>query len=125
MASTPQFVGTPKCPTVAFNTANTNRDGTTGTYGTLMTAGANGSRVDSIMIAALYTTTAGMIRLFIGTSLIAEIPVLAITPSSTQPAWSYAVNFPNGLVLAAAGTLRVNTNNAESFVATVTNGGDF
>lgn len=125
MASTPQFVGTPKSPTVAFSTANTNRDGATGTYGTLMTAGANGSRVDSIMINALSTTTAGMIRVFVGTSLIAEIPVIAITPSSTQPAWAYALNFPNGLIVAATTVLKVSTNNAESFVATVTNGGDF
>jgi len=125
MASTPQFVGTPKSPTVAFSTANTNMDGVTGTYGTIITAGANGSRVDSIMLKALSTTTAGMLRLFLDTSLIAEIPVTAITPSSTQPAWSYAVNFPNGLILAAAGVLKISTHNAESFVATVTNGGDF
>ena len=125
MASTPKFVGTCKSPSVAFSTANTNRDGTTGTYATLITAGADGSRVDSIMISALSTTTAGMIRVFLGTALIAEIPVLAITPSATQPVWQFALNFPNGLILAAAAVLKVSTHNAESFVAAITNGGDF
>lgn len=125
MASTPKFVGTTRSPSVAFSTANTNRDGTTGTYGTLITAGADGSRVDSIMISALGTTTAGMIRLFLGTALIAEIPVVANTPSSTNPIWQYALNFPNGLILGAAAVLKLSTHNAESFVATVTNGGDF
>lgn len=125
MASTPKFVGTPKSPSTTFSTANTNRDGTTGTYSTLHTAGADGSRVDSIMISALSTTTAGMIRVFLDTALLAEIPVLAITPSSTQPVWQYALNFPNGLILQALAVLKISTHNAESFVATITNGGDF
>jgi len=125
MSTSPQYVGTPKSPSVAISTANTNRDGTTGTYGTVMTAGASGSRVDVIDINATGTTTAGMIRLFLGSALIKEIPVVAITPSATQPAWSAEVEFENGLILEAAAVLKASTHNAEAFNVTVVNGGDF
>lgn len=125
MASTPQYVGVPKSPTVAISTANTNRDGAIGVYGTLMTAGASGSRIDKITIKATGTTTAGMIRFFVGTALIKEVPVMAVAPSGTLPSWSQEVVFDGGLVLAASTVVKVNTNNAEAFNVTVTNGGDF
>jgi len=125
MATSPQYIGTPKSPTVTISTANTNRDGVTGTYGTLMTAGASGSRVDRVVLMATGTTTAGMVRLFVGTALIMEIPIIAITPSATQPAFSQEIVFDNGLVLAAAAVLKCSTHNAESFALIVTNGGDF
>ena len=125
MANAPQYVGTPKSPTVAISTANTNRDGTTGTYGTVMTAGSSGSRVDRIKISATGTTTAGMVRLFLGAALIKEIPVIAITPSATQPAWSVDVVFDNGLIMQASAVLKASTHNAEAFNVTVVSGGDF
>ena len=125
MASSPQYVGTPQSPSVAISTANTNRDGSTGTYGTVMTASASGSRVDRINITATGTTTAGMVRLFLGTALIKEVPVVAITPSATQPAWSVEVVFENGLILEAAAVLKASTHNAEAFNVTVISGGDF
>ena len=125
MASSPQYVGTAKSPSVLISTANTNRDGSTGTYGTLMIAGASGSRVDRINITATGTTTAGMIRLFVGTALIKEVPVLAIIPTAAIPAFSTEVVFDNGLVLQASAVLKVSTNNAESFNLTVISGGDF
>lgn len=125
MASNPQYVGTPKSPTAAISTANTNRDGTTGTYGTLMTAGANGSRIDRINVTATGTTTAGMIRFFVGSALIKELPVMAQTASATIPTWSADLTFDNGLVLQASAVLKVSTNNAEAFAVTVLSGGDF
>ena len=125
MAANPQYVGTPKSPTVVISTANTNRDGTTGTYGTLMTAGASGSRVDRIRVQATGTTTAGMIRFFVGTALIYELPVVANAASATAPVFGANVTFDNGLVLAASAVLKVATNNAESFAVSVINGGDF
>jgi hypothetical protein len=124
MAASPQYVGTPKSPSVTISTANALRDGT-GTLDTLLTAGASGSRVDRLNLTATGTTTAGMIRLFVGTALIKEIPVIAITPSATQPAWSADVDFERGLVLQAAAVLKAGTHNAESFNLTVVNGGDF
>jgi hypothetical protein len=125
MSASPQYVGTPKSPTVTISTANTNRDGATGTYGTLMTAGASGARIDRLRITALGTTTAGMVRLFVGTALIYEIPVVAVTPSGTQPAWAADIVFDGGLILAASTVLKANTHNAESFAITAISAGDF
>lgn len=125
MATSPQYVGTPKSPSVSISTANTNRDGTTGTYGTLMTAGASGSRVDRINLTATGTTTAGMVRLFVGSAMVKEIPVIAITPSATQPAFSADVVFDNGLILQSGAVLKASTEKAESFNLTVLSGGDF
>jgi hypothetical protein len=125
MASNPQYVGTAKSPSVTVSTANANRDGTTGTYGTVMTAGASGSRVDRINITATGTTTAGMVRLFVGTALVKEVPVIAVSPSGTQPAWSVEVVFENGLILQAGAVLKASTQNAEAINVTVISGGDF
>ncbi len=47
-----------------LQTANTAKDGT-GTVSTLMTAGANGSRVDYVRIRATGTNTATVFRLFV------------------------------------------------------------
>jgi hypothetical protein len=132
MASVGNYASTPNCGAVNIATANTNRDGT-GTIGTVLTAGASGSRIDAIDIKATATTTAGMIRLFIhdGTNarLLTEVPVLAVTPSGTTPAWEVQLNtntmtqvlpiiFPTGY------SLRASTNNAESFNV-ICFGGDF
>lgn len=125
MATSPLFVGTPKSPTVIISTANPNRDGTTGTYGTLLTAGASGSRIDKIRISARATTTAGMVRFFLFDSLILEVPVQAATPSATNPSWGADVIFDNGLIIAAAGVLKCSTEKAESIAVTVISGGDF
>jgi len=125
MAASPQYVGTPKSPSVLISTANTNRDGTTGTYGTVMTAGASGSRVDRINITATATTTAGMVRLYLDNAMIKEIPVIAITPGASQPAWSADVVFDNGLIMQASAILKASTQIANSFNVTVISGGDF
>jgi hypothetical protein len=47
-----------------LQTANTAKDGT-GTVSTIMTAGANGSRVDYVRVRATGTNTATVFRLFI------------------------------------------------------------
>lgn len=125
MSALPQYVGTPKSPSVNISTANTNRDGVTGVYGNLMTAGASGSRIDRINITAIGTTTAGMIRLFLGTALIEEIPVSPVTPGAATPAWTADVDFEKGLIMQAGAVLKANTNNAEAFNLTVISGGDF
>jgi len=125
MATSAQFASTVKSPSVALSVANANRDGATGTYAILMTAGASGSRIDRLVVQATGITTAGMIRLFLGTALIAEIPVLASTPSATISAWAANVAFDGGLLLQAAAALKASTEKGEGFVLTVTNGGDF
>lgn len=134
MATTPNFAKTPRCAIGQISVANPNRDGT-GTIETIFTAGIDGSRIDTIVIQAVGTTTAGMVRLFIhdGTNirLFDEIPVLAFTPSATIPAWSVSVganaNLATGkypLVLPSGFSLRASTHNAETFNVFVI-GGDF
>ena len=128
MASNAQFVGTPKNGVAQVTVANTALDGT-GTLATVYTAGATGARIDSLLVQATGTTTAGMIRLFISdgsaTRLIMELPVVALTPSATIPAWSATVNFPKGLVLQATWMLKASTHNAETFNIIPTVAGDF
>lgn len=131
MATQAQFAAVPKVGAVVISTANTNRNGT-GTIGTVFTAGANGSRIDSVEVQATATVTAGMIRLFIhdGTSafLFAEVSVSASTPSATVPA--YSAQFTTSttavlpIVIPTGFSLRASTNNAESFNI-IAFGGDF
>lgn len=129
MAASPMFIGTIKSPTVQIATANALRDGT-GTLGSVYTAGSLGGRIDRLSIIATGTTTAGMIRLFLfdgtaSTRLVYEQPVVAITPSATNPAFTADIVFEQGLLVQAGYVLRVSTNNTESFNVTVTNGGDY
>lgn len=131
MASTAQFASTPKVGIVNISTANTNRDGT-GTIGTVFTAGAGGSRIDKISIQARATTTSGMIRLFIhdgSTSfLFKEVPVIAITPAASVPAFQYSlsqeIDAVLPIVLPTGYSLRASTEKAENFNI-IASGGDF
>jgi hypothetical protein len=136
MSTTANYASTPKNGSAQITTANTARDGT-GTLGIVYTAGASGSRIDSIVIQATNTTTAGMIRFFssidAGTTkrLIGEVPVLAITAAATTPVFQTVLTsqnasfMQNGLVLQANSLLYASTNNAESFNVIAVNAGDF
>lgn len=112
---------------VAISTANTNLDGT-GTIGTVLTAGSNGTRVDRVTIKATVTTTAGMVRLFIYTGdtyyLYTEVAVTANTPSATNPAFETTLVFDRGLWLPSGYSLRASTEKAENFNI-VAVGGDY
>jgi hypothetical protein len=132
MATQAQYASVPKVGVGQISTANTNRDGT-GTIGTVFTAGANGSRIDMIDLQATATTTAGMIRLFVhdGTNayLVVEVPVTAVTPSATNPAYTQQFNTNTmtqflPIVLPTGWSLRASTNNAEAFNV-IAFGGDF
>ena len=132
MSSVPQYASTPRCGVGQVSTANTNRDGT-GTIAIILTAGANGSRIDAIDLKAVGTTTAGMLRLFVhdGTSarLLTEVNVGAVTPSSTQPSWEAQLNTNTmtqvlPLVLPTGYSLRASTEKAETFNV-IALGGDF
>lgn len=127
MSASAQYAATPRAALGQVTVANTNRDGT-GTLATVFTAGASGSRIDDIYIAATGTTTAGVVRLFIydGTSnrLWQEILVTAVTPSTTQQVWNYAL-LNQALILPNGYILKGSTNNAETFNINVTRAGDF
>lgn len=122
VTNTPIFTQTPRSPTVQNPaTANTNRDGSTGTYSSAITAGANGSLLDAITFTAPGTTTAGLVRIFYADDgatyrLLAEVSVSAVTPSGTLPAFTYTWPPPGGVPfpMKANATIRFNMNNAEA-----------
>lgn len=127
MAATAQYASTPLSAALKISTANTARDGT-GTIGTLVTAGANGCRVDDLYISAQGTTTAGVIRMFLHDGatfyLLQEVLVAAVTPSTSTPVWS--VFLPNlGIVLQNGWSLRFSTEKAETFNISAVRAGSF
>jgi hypothetical protein len=84
VTATPIFAQSVKHTTAQITaTGNTNVDGTTGTYTTIYTAGANGSKIERIRINSVGTTVADKVRLFIGGKLYQEILFAAFTPSNT------------------------------------------
>ncbi len=132
MSSVPQYASVPKCGIGQVSVANTNRDGT-GTIVTIFSAGASGSRIDAIDLKAVGTTTAGMIRLFLhdgaNARLLTEVPVVAVTPSGTIPAWEAQLNTNTmsqvlPLFLPSGYSLRASTHNAET-TNVIAIGGDF
>jgi len=130
--TSPIFTLTPKIGVVNISTANANRDGT-GDIGTVITGGANGTRISRITIKAAVTTTAGTVRLYIGNdagtpviSLWREVLVTAITASATVAAFEYSLSLlgEGALILPPNYTLRASTEKAESFNV-VAEGGDY
>lgn len=123
MASSANYAATPVTGIANILTANTARDGT-GTMGTVLTAGASGSRIDGVIVQGTGTTTAGMVRLFLhdgsNARLFMEVPVPAITPSGTVAAFNASYNFSNApeifpLIVPTGYSLRAATNNGETF----------
>ena len=90
--------------TLTAATAVTSRANITGTTGLvqLTPTSTNGKKIDAITVTAKGTTVANIVDIWIynGTTsyLYAEIPVSAITPSTTVQAFSTTVTF-NNLVL--------------------------
>jgi hypothetical protein len=128
MTTTPQFASTVKTGVVSIGTAETSRGATTPTnFGILITAASNGTRIDEITIVATGTTTAGVVRIFVynGSTyyLLREVLVSAITPSTTVAVFSSTLVFSN-LVIPSTYSIRVTTNNSETFHVTAF-GGDF
>lgn len=106
---------------VQISAANTNRDGT-GTIVDVKTAGARGSSVSTVGIAAVGTTTVGFIRFFLhnGTAwrLLdgGEVAVSAITPSGSIAAFTATWTPANAPLLIPTGwKLGAATHNAETF----------
>jgi hypothetical protein len=100
----------------------------------VFTAGSSGSRIDYIDIQGVATTIAGLINLFIydGTTyfLWQQIPVQAVTSSTTAPAFTailssnsnaniMPLNIPPGY------SLRATTTTAQTGVRVIAYGGDF
>lgn len=114
VTATPIFVQTPKNASVQLTaTGNTNVDGTTGTYTTVMTAGANGSKIERIRITTVGTTVADKVRLFIGGKLYGEFVFAAVTPSNTVAVAYQDIDCSQpgaALILAASVVMIANVN---------------
>ncbi|CAB4172114.1 hypothetical protein UFOVP1349_44 [uncultured Caudovirales phage] len=113
VTSTPIFVQTPKNASVSLTaTANTNVDGTTGVYTTILTAGANGSKVERIRLVCT-GTVAEKVRIFVGGKLFNEILFAAVTPSNTVTSLMTDIDCSqagNALILSASTPIIANVN---------------
>ena len=133
MSTSAQYASTPKVGSALLTTADTSLTAPT-TVGTVLTAGASGTRIDYIEVMGVATTVASLINLFIydGTTyfLWAQIPVLAITTSTTAPSFVATLS-SNGnanimpLNLPTGYSLRATTTVAQTGVRVTAYGGDF
>lgn len=133
MAATAQYASTPKIGSALLTTADTSLTAPT-TVGTVFTAGASGSRIDYIEVQGVATTSSGLINVFIfdGTNYIlyTQIPVLAITSSTTVPAFGAAISSnanPNILPinLPTGYSLRATTSVSQTGIRVTALGGDY
>ena len=133
MATSAQYASTPKIGSALLTTADTSLTAPS-TVSTVFTAGASGSRIDYIDVQGVATTSAGLINLFIfdGTNyfLYTQIPVQAVTSSTTAPAFQVVIssntnanilpiNLPTGY------SLRATTAVAQTGVRVTALGGDY
>ncbi len=125
----PIFPVTPVIGLGQVSAANTNRDGT-GTLVSILTGGADGTRIHKITIIATVTTTAGMVRLFIlgggFTRLWKEIAISAITVSATVKGHEEVLELfgEDALHLPSGYILKASTHNAEA-INVIAEGGDY
>jgi len=133
MSTTAQYASTPKVGSANLTTADTSLTAPT-TVGTIVTAGASGTRIDYIEVQGVATTVAGLVNLFIydGTTYILwqQVPILAITSSTTVPAFSVNLSSNSNsnvmpLTLPTGYSLRATTSIAQTGVRVIAYGGDF
>jgi hypothetical protein len=133
MATAAQYASTPVFGSATLSTADTSLTAPT-TVGTVLTAGASGTRIDYIDIQGVATTVAGLINLFVfdGTNYILwqQLPVQAVTSSTTAPAFALALS-SNGnsnimpLTLPTGFSLRATSSVAQTGVRVSAYGGNF
>lgn len=125
MSTTPNYAASPKIGSANVSTAEASLTAPTAT-GTIVSAGASGTRIDMATIQATGTTTAGLMRLYLhdGTNyrLIKEVEVRAAVPSSTQLAFNASVTFDGGLNLPTGWSLRAAPSKSEAFTVTAFGG---
>ena len=133
MATTAQYASTPKIGSALLTTADTSLTAPT-TVGTVLTAGSSGSRIDYIDIQGVATTTACLVNLFIfdGTTyfLYTQVPVLAVTSSTTAPAFNTSISSnanPNILPinLPTGYSLRATVSVTQTGIRVTAQGGDY
>jgi hypothetical protein len=133
MSSTAQYASVPRIGSATLTTADTSLTTPT-TVGTVLTAGASGTRIDYIDIQGVATTVAGLVNLFIydGTNYIlwAQVPVIAVTSSTTAVAFQATLTSNVNanimpLILPTGYSLRATASVAQTGVRVTAQGGDF
>jgi hypothetical protein len=133
MSTSAQYASTPKFGSANLTTADTSLTAPT-TVGTIVTAGASGTRIDYIDIQGVATTVAGLINLFVfdGTNYILwqQVPVQVVTSSTTVPAFVAVLSSNSNsnimpLTLPTGYSLRAATSVAQTGVRVTAYGGDF
>jgi hypothetical protein len=130
-SAAPIYAATPKCSANLITTAG---DVTGTNVATVMTAGANGARVERVLYAAVGTTVAAVWRLFVHDPvsgddwLIEEYSVPAVTASGSTTIVqgdSLRVGPGKPLFLPAGWSLTANTSSGSSQVTVTAIYGDF
>ena len=133
MAANAQYAATPKVGSALLTTADTSLTAPT-TVGTVVTAGASGTRIDYIDIQGVATTAAGIINLFLfdGTNYILwnQVPVIAVTSGTTAVAFQAVLSSNSNanlmpLTLPTGWSLRATTTTAQTGIRVTAYGGDF
>lgn len=133
MATTAQYASTPRVGSATLTTADTSLTAPT-TVGTVLTAGASGTRIDYIDIQGVATTTAAIVNLFIydGSNYIlwTQVPVIAVTSSTTAPAFQATLSSNVNsnlmpLIIPTGYSLRATVTVTQTGVRVTANGGDF
>lgn len=133
MAANAQYAATPKVGSALLTTADTSLTAPT-TVGTVVTAGASGTRIDYIDIQGVATTAAGIINLFLfdGTNYILwnQVPVIAVTSGTTAVAFQALLSSNSNanimpLTLPTGWSLRATTSTAQTGIRVTAYGGDF
>lgn len=133
MAVNAQYAATPVVGSAVLTTADTSLTAPT-TVSTILTAGSSGTRIDYIEVQGVATTTAGLANIFIfdGANYIlwTQIPILAITSSTTAPAFSATLS-SNGnpnimpLTIPTGYSIRATVSVAQTGVRVTAYGGNF
>ena len=133
MSTSAQYASTPKVGSATLTTADTSLTAPS-TVGTVLTAGSSGTRIDYIEIIGTATTVAGLINLFIydGSNYILwqQVPVVAITSSTTAPAFAATLSSNVNanvmpLTLPTGYSLRATTSVSQTGIRVTAYGGDF
>lgn len=133
----PIFVLTPNTSTASIAAANTASDGS-GSLVTLFTAGANGSRVDTITFQNAQATAAAssamVCRVFVTDNaganprLISEVAQAAATRTTSVIGATTTITYTNGLLLSAGQIIKVIQSvyaGAQDLQHVIARGGDY
>lgn len=119
MASTPEFVKTPRINTVNVSSANTAIDGS-GTITELIAGATGGTRVLEIVVKGAATSAAANVNIFLTTDggstyrLFDTISVTAVTTGNTTPAFRGRTAYTNLVLASSSHRVGITTTIAQS-----------